>query len=93
MNYVNEGLYFEASNLANSLSKDVGRYCSLPVEKVKCFHIQEYVEQVEDVDIFTTSINNLLKQDLDLNQKRNLISNIVDSIEVINDEIYVRFIM
>lgn len=64
MNYVNEGLYFEASNLANSLSKDVGRYYNLPVEKVKCFHIQEYIEQVEDVEFlnidFGTHLNKLM---------------------------------
>ena len=50
MNYVDEDIYFEASNFANELVKEISEYIGLPVYRMKCMHVKQYMEEVEDVD-------------------------------------------
>ncbi len=50
MNYVDEDIYFEASNFANEFVKEISKYIGLPVYRVKCMHVKQYMEEVEEVD-------------------------------------------
>ena len=50
MNVISEELYFEAADLANELSEEVSYYCSKKMEHVKCYDIENYVNEVEDVE-------------------------------------------
>ncbi len=50
MNVISERLYFEAADLANELSEEVSYYCSKKMEHVKCYDIENYVNEVEDVE-------------------------------------------
>ncbi|PZL72167.1 toxin [Enterococcus plantarum] len=61
MDFINEELYFEAFNLANELTKEVAYYCSKKVEEVKCFDIEKYVNEVEDIEFIDYSFKKQLK--------------------------------
>ena len=50
MDFISKELYFEAFNFSNELIKEVSYYSSKNIEQVKCFDIEKYVKEVEDVD-------------------------------------------
>lgn len=60
MNFVDEGIYFEASNLANELCKEVSREYDIPEHKVKNLHIKRYMEEIEAVSFLEVSFGNQL---------------------------------
>lgn len=50
MYYVDEDIYFEASEFANNLANEVSSYTDLPIYRVKCMHVKKYMQNIEDVD-------------------------------------------
>lgn len=61
MDFISEELYFEALNLSNELTKEVSYYCSKKLEDVKCFDIEKYVNEVEDVEFHDYSFQRQLE--------------------------------
>ncbi len=61
LDFINEELYFEAFNLANELTKEVAYYCSKKIEEVKCFDIEKYVKELEDVEFIDYPFQKQLK--------------------------------
>lgn len=74
---VSEGLYFEAADLANELSEEVSYYCSKKMEHVKCYDIENYVNEVEDVEF------------IDYDFKDNLSKKMLGSITKVHGEIII----
>lgn len=62
LDYVSETLYFEATNLANQLALKVSQHYGKKLEEVKCFDIQNYVEEVEDVEFLTVKFGKHLSK-------------------------------
>ena len=61
MDYVDSGLYFEASDIANELCLETAAYLSKPIERINCFDIQKYVEEVEDVEFIEVTFQKKLR--------------------------------
>lgn len=61
MDFISEELYFEAFNLSNELIKEVAYYSSKNIEQVKCFDIEKYVKEVEDVEFVEYTFQKQLK--------------------------------
>lgn len=57
LDFIHKDLYFEAYNLAIELTKEVAYYCSKNEKEVKCFDIERYVTEVEDVDFLDYSFD------------------------------------
>ena len=55
MDFIEEELYFEAVDLANKVAKEAGNHCSVPIERTKCFHVKQYLEEIEDVEFLEVS--------------------------------------
>lgn len=53
MNYFDESLYFEAANIANDLARKAAALLDKDLTQIKCYDIQKYVEQTENV-VFTS---------------------------------------
>ena len=77
MNVISEELYFEAADLANELSEEVGYYCSKKMEHVKCYDIESYVNEVENVEF------------IDYDFKDNLSKKMLGSITKVHGEIII----
>ncbi|EGP4822338.1 ImmA/IrrE family metallo-endopeptidase [Enterococcus faecium] len=77
MNVISEELYFEAADLANELSEEVGYYCSKKMEHVKCYNIESYVNEVENVEF------------IDYDFKDNLSKKMLGSITKVHGEIII----
>ena len=77
MNVISEGLYFEAADLANELSEEVSYYCSKKMEHVKCYNIESYVNEVENVEF------------IDYDFKDNLSKKMLGSITKVHGEIII----
>ncbi len=74
---ISEELYFEAADLANELSEEVGYYCSKKMEHVKCYDIESYVNEVENVEF------------IDYDFKDNLSKKMLGSITKVHGEIII----
>ncbi|EGP0013819.1 ImmA/IrrE family metallo-endopeptidase [Enterococcus faecium] len=77
MNVISEELYFEAADLANELSEEVSYYCSKKMEHVKCYNIESYVNEVENVKF------------IDYDFKDNLSKKMLGSITKVHGEIII----
>ncbi|EGP5281384.1 ImmA/IrrE family metallo-endopeptidase [Enterococcus faecium] len=77
MNVISEELYFEAADLANELSEEVSYYCSKKMEHVKCYDIENYLNEVEDVEF------------IDYDFKDNLSKKMLGSITKVHGEIII----
>ncbi|HAQ4410390.1 TPA: ImmA/IrrE family metallo-endopeptidase [Enterococcus faecium] len=77
MNVISEELYFEAADLANELSEEVSYYCSKKMEHVKCYDIESYVNEVENVEF------------IDYDFKDNLSKKMLGSITKVHGEIII----
>ena len=62
MNPISEELYFEAADIANELSQEVAYYCSKKIEQVKCFDIESYMTEVEDIEFMDYKFKNNLSK-------------------------------
>ncbi|MFQ9320637.1 MAG: toxin [Enterococcus durans] len=62
MTFIYERLYREAADLANELSQEVGYYCSKKIEQVKCYDIERYVQEVENVEFMEYEFKNNLNK-------------------------------
>lgn len=62
MNSIPEELYFEAADIANELSQEVAYYCSKKMEQVKCFDIESYMIEVEDIEFMEYKFKNNLSK-------------------------------
>ncbi|HHJ5064785.1 TPA: ImmA/IrrE family metallo-endopeptidase [Enterococcus hirae] len=62
MNPISEELYFEAADIANELSQEVAYYCSKKIEQVKCFDIESYMIEVEDIEFMEYKFKNNLSK-------------------------------
>lgn len=61
---ISEELYFEAADLANELSEEVSYYCSKKMEHVKCYDIENYVNEVENIEFIEYKFKNNLSKKL-----------------------------
>ncbi|EMW6190384.1 ImmA/IrrE family metallo-endopeptidase [Enterococcus faecium] len=77
LNVISEELYFEAADLANELSEEVSYYCSKKMEHVKCYDIESYVNEVENVEF------------IDYDFKDNLSKKMLGSITKVHGEIII----
>ncbi|EON3036936.1 ImmA/IrrE family metallo-endopeptidase [Enterococcus faecium] len=77
LNVISEELYFEAADLANELSEEVSYYCSKKMEHVKCYNIESYVNEVENVKF------------IDYDFKDNLSKKMLGSITKVHGEIII----
>ncbi|MDU5602018.1 MAG: ImmA/IrrE family metallo-endopeptidase [Enterococcus faecium] len=77
LNVISEELYFEAADLANELSEEVSYYCSKKMEHVKCYNIESYVNEVENVEF------------IDYDFKDNLSKKMLGSITKVHGEIII----
>ncbi|EJY7263602.1 toxin, partial [Enterococcus faecalis] len=62
VDFISEKLYFEAFNLSNELIKEVAYYSSKNIEQVKCFDIEKYVKEVEDVEFVEYTFQKQLRK-------------------------------
>lgn len=62
MSFIDEGIYFEASNLANGLAKEVARAYNIPIYCVNCRYIRKYVEEFEGISFLEVSFGKHLDQ-------------------------------
>lgn len=62
MDFISKELYFEAFNFSNELIKEVSYYSSKNIEQVKCFDIEKYVKEVEDVEFVEYTFQKQLKR-------------------------------
>lgn len=62
LDFISEELYFEAFNLSNKLIKEVAYYSSKNIEQVKCFDIEKYVKEVEDVEFVEYTFQKQLRK-------------------------------
>lgn len=62
LTFTYEELYFEASELANELSYEVSNYFSKKIEHVKCYDIELYVQEVENVEFVEYEFKNNLSK-------------------------------
>lgn len=62
MDFISKELYFEAFNLSNELIKEVAYYSSKNIEQVKCFDIEKYVKEVEDVEFVEYTFQKRLRR-------------------------------
>ncbi|EJG4541522.1 MULTISPECIES: ImmA/IrrE family metallo-endopeptidase [Enterococcus] len=62
VNFISKELYFEAFNFSNELIKEVSYYSSKNIEQVKCFDIEKYVKEVEDVEFVEYTFQKQLKR-------------------------------
>lgn len=60
MNFIDEELYFEASNLANRICEEVASEFDIPIHKVKNVHIKNYMEQVKNIAFIDVSFGDHL---------------------------------
>lgn len=64
LNFINEELYFEATNLTNELINEVSYFSSKKIEEVKCFDIEDYVKKIEDVEFCDYPFQKQLKKNM-----------------------------
>ncbi|EJE4075461.1 toxin, partial [Enterococcus faecalis] len=62
VDFISKELYFEAFNFSNELIKEVSYYSSKNIEQVKCFDIEKYVKEVEDVEFVEYTFQKQLKR-------------------------------
>ncbi|EHQ9041284.1 toxin, partial [Enterococcus faecalis] len=62
VDFISKKLYFEAFNFSNKLIKEVSYYSSKNIEQVKCFDIEKYVKEVEDVEFVEYTFQKQLKR-------------------------------
>lgn len=62
LDYVDSGLYFEASDIANELCNEAAAYLSKPIERVNCFDVKTYVEEVEDIEFIEVTFKKHLRK-------------------------------
>ncbi len=62
MDSINKELYFEAFKFSNELVKEVACYSSKNIEQVKCFDIEKYVKEVEDVEFVEYTFQKQLRR-------------------------------
>ncbi|MDB1590650.1 ImmA/IrrE family metallo-endopeptidase [Enterococcus faecalis] len=62
VDFISKKLYFEAFNFSNELIKEVSYYSSKNIEQVKCFDIEKYVKEVEDVEFVEYTFQKQLKR-------------------------------
>lgn len=74
---ISEELYFEAADLANELSEEASYYCSKKIEHVNCYDIENYVNEVENVEF------------IDYDFKDNLSKKMLGSITKVHGEIII----
>ncbi len=60
MNFIDEELYFEASNLANKVCNEISKEYDIPIHKVKNIHVKKYMEQVNNVAFIDVNFGNHL---------------------------------
>lgn len=51
LNFIYEDIYFEASDLANELASEASKYYSKDINTIKCFDIENYVAETNDIEI------------------------------------------
>ncbi|OTO28481.1 hypothetical protein A5816_000749 [Enterococcus sp. 3G1_DIV0629] len=64
MDCICDGLFFEVSDLANELSEEVSYYCSKKMEHLKCYDIENYVNEVENIEFIEYKFKNNLSKKL-----------------------------
>ncbi|MGM0125740.1 hypothetical protein IGI37_003140 [Enterococcus sp. AZ194] len=62
MDYVDAGLYFEASDIANELCHEAAAYLSKPIERINCFDVKLYVEEIEEVEFIEVTFKKHLRK-------------------------------
>lgn len=51
LDFIYEDLYFEASDFANELALEASKYYSKDINTIKCFDIESYVAETNDIEI------------------------------------------
>ena len=62
MNYYNPSLYFEAHKIASEISANVSNYLNKDIRFTKCFDIEFYVRDIENVDFFDHTFKKQMKR-------------------------------
>ena len=61
LDFIYEDLYFEVSDLANELALEASKYHSKNIHAVKCFDIESYVIETNDIEIVHYDFKNQLR--------------------------------